>query len=753
MTSSSPQRRPLHFNSIATDWVAPQNRDLAAIVEFHRRFPEYEPTALVSLPAIAQEAGVGAVYIKNESNRCGLPAFKILGASWGTYRAITKRLGLPLNTTFDAIQQALSSSTLTLYAATDGNHGRAIARMARLFGISAEIHVPYCMKEDIINFIRQEGGKVIVSKRGYDDAVQEAFVASQHPQGLFIQDCSFGNYTEVPQWIVDGYETMVHEIDEQLQGKLPNLVIAPVGVGSLAQSVVTHYKTSGSCSKIMSVEADTAASLWKRLVRGEKSSVQSAPTIMAGLECATISEQSWPILQRGIDVSATVSDFEAHEACETLHKLGVAAGPCGAASLAALRRLTTEEKSALGLTKGSVVVLLSTEGLRTYDIPHDVSEDDPVALTQALVRINSANPALGSEPGPGETEIAKFICSWFEYRDIDAHWVEPVKGRPSVVGVAKGRGGGKRLLLNGHTDTVTLLGYDGNPLDPRIEDGKLYGRGSADMKSGLAAQMVTAARIKRLQLAGDVVVTAVADEELESLGTVNVLAAGWRADAAIVSECTDMAITRAHKGFVWLEIDVHGVAAHGSRPDLGYDAISKSGYVLVELDRYAALLQQREADQVVGPPSAHASIIQGGEEVSSYPAKCTITLERRTVAGESPAAVERELRDILNQIAANVVGFKYDLRVTFSRPPFHMAEDAALTQLVRKYAKMVTLAEPKITGAPYWTDSALLLHAGIPTILFGPRGEGFHGKDEFVYSDSITQTAQILTHIAEEFCA
>lgn len=546
---------------------------------------------------------------------------------------------------------------------------------------------------------------------------------------------------------------MLHEIDEQLGDKSPALVIAPVGVGSFAHAVVAHYKKPGSRSKVMAVEPDTAACLWKRLVRGETNSFQSAPSIMAGLECSTVSEISWPVLQKGIDVSATVSDFEAHEACETLHKLGVAAGPCGAATLAALRRLSSDDKSALGLNKDSIVVLISTEGLRSYDIPRDVSDDDPVALTQALVRIDSSNPALGSEPGPGETEIAKFICSWFEYRDIDAHWVEPVKGRPSVVAVVKGSGGGKRLLLNGHTDTVTLVGYDGDPLAPTIDNGKLYGRGSADMKSGLAAQMVAAANVKQLQLAGDLIVTAVADEELESLGTVNVLAAGWRADAAIVSECTDMAITRAHKGFVWLEIDVHGVAAHGSRPDLGYDAITKSGYVLVVLDHYAKQLQQREADPVVGPPSAHASLIQGGEEVSSYPAKCTITLERRTVADESPAAIEREIRDILDQITAATPGFRYDLRATFSRPPFHMAEDASLTQLVRKHFKAVAHAEPTISGAPYWTDSALLLEAGIPTILFGPRGEGFHAKEEFVYTDSVVQTAQILTQIGKEFCA
>ncbi|EJP65043.1 acetylornithine deacetylase [Beauveria bassiana ARSEF 2860] len=753
-SSPSPHRRPLHFNALAKDWAAPPNKDLPSIVQFHQRFPGYEPTPLVSLPSLAREAGVGAVYVKNESDRCGLPAFKILGASWGTYRAVTKRLGLPLDTALEAIRDALSAaSPLTLYAATDGNHGRAVARMARLLGVAAEIHVPFCMKQDIIDLIRQQGGNVTVSRQGYDAAVQEAFAAAQHPQGLFIQDCSFGDYTQVPQWIVDGYETMTHEIDEQLGGKWPHLVIAPVGVGSFANSVVMHYKTPDLRSKVMSVEPDTAACLWKRLVRGEKESVQSAPTIMAGLECSTVSEGAWPVLEKGIDVSATVSDFEAHQACTRLHELGVAAGPCGGAALAGLRRLTSDDKTALGLDEKSIVVLLSTEGLRSYDIPHNVSDDDPVALTQALVRIDSSSPALGSKPGPGETEIAKFICSWFEYRDIDAHWVEPVKGRPSVIGVVPGRGDGKRLALNGHIDTVTLLGYDGDPLDPVINNEKMYGRGSADMKSGLAAQMVAAANAKRLQLAGDVIVMAVADEEYESLGTSSVLGAGWRADAAIVSECTDLAITRAHKGFVWLEIDVHGVAAHGSRPDLGYDAISKSGYVLVELDRYAEQLQQREADVVVGPPSAHASLIQGGEEVSSYPAKCTITLERRTVAGETPAIVEREVRELLGRIAATTSGFQYDLRVTFHRPPFFMAEDAPLTQLVRKHTERVTRGDAKIVGAPFWTDSALLLEAGIPTILFGPRGEGFHAKKEFVYTDSIVQTSQILTQLAQEFCA
>lgn len=239
---------------------------------------------------------------------------------------------------------------------------------------------------------------------------------------------------------------MMQEIDEQLNGKTPDLVVSPVGVGSFSQSVVTHFKQQGKGSAIMAVEPDTAACLWKRLERGEETIAKSCPTAMAGLDCATLSTQSWPILQAGIDISATVSDFEAHQACQTLAAAGISAGPCGAASLAAVRRLSHNDKAELGLNETSTVVLLCTEGMREYDVPLDVAVEDPVALTQKLVQINSASPSLGSIPGPGEMEIAKFICSWLEYRDIDAHWIEPVKGRPSVVGVAKGSGGGQRLM-------------------------------------------------------------------------------------------------------------------------------------------------------------------------------------------------------------------------------------------------------------------------------------------------------------------
>jgi acetylornithine deacetylase/succinyl-diaminopimelate desuccinylase-like protein len=217
----------------------------------------------------------------------------------------------------------------------------------------------------------------------------------------------------------------------------------------------------------------------------------------------------------------------------------------------------------MGLKQDSVVVLLCTEGKREYDIPQDVSVEDPASLTQTLVRINSANPSLGL--GPGEVEIARYITAWLEHRDIESHWIAVTEGRPSVVGVVRGSGaaGGRSLMFNGHIDTVTLAGYDGDPLSGSIRDGKIYGRGTADMKGGIAAAMIALSNIKGrgLGLRGDVIFTGVADEEAESIGTEQVLRAGWRSDAAIVNEPTGLDIIHAHKGFVWLEVDIHGLAA------------------------------------------------------------------------------------------------------------------------------------------------------------------------------------------------
>lgn len=386
-------------------------------------------------------------------------------------------------------------------------------------------------------------------------------------------------------------------------------------------------------------------------------------------------------------------------------------------------------------------------------IPNGLSSDDVIALTKTLVQIDSSNPDFGSTPGPGETAIAEYIAAWLQHRGIEHHWIEPTPGRPSVVGVVRGTGGGKSLMFNGHTDTVTNLGYDGDALSADIVDGNMYGRGTADMKSGLAASMLALASAKSKALRGDVILAAVADEESESVGTEQVLAEGWRADAAIVAEPTEMALINTHKGFALYEVDIHGVASHGSRADLGVDAICKAGYFLVELDRHAKELQNRFGDDVpeTGAPSIHAGVIKGGEEIASYPALCTVFVERRTIGGETAETARLELQAILEKLAATVPDFKFTLRSTFSRAPFSTPRDHDFVQLVAKHAFKAMGEEPTIRGERYWTDMALMDEAGIPGLIWGPKGYGLHAKTEWVEVESVRQLAAAFIDITEEF--
>ncbi|KAI1764942.1 acetylornithine deacetylase [Hypoxylon sp. FL1150] len=746
-------RRPVYFNQDArTGSVTPPSTTPEFITKFHQALPDYKHTKLVCLDDVSKEIGVGQVFLKDESSRFGLSSFKFLGASWGAFRAITRHLECPLDVDIQVLKEKLLEMPTRLIAATDGNHGRAVARMGRILSTEVDIYVPARMETAAINRIREEGATIFVSSGSYDAAIQEAYDAASN-KGILVQDFAFENYEEIPKWIIDGYDTMLSEIDHDLQGINPDLVILPVGVGSLAHSVVSHYKSKENPPAILAVEPDTAACLWKSLRRGEVQAEQTTYTIMSGLDCGTISSISWPVLQSGVDASLTISDYEAHLASVYLtNEANVSSGPCGAASLAALRRLNDSDKTKLGLKHDSVVVLLSTEGEREYDTPLDVSVDDPIVLTQTLVRINSANPTLGSIPGPGETKIAQYIAQWLEYRDIETHWIEPTKGRPSIAGMARGSGGGASLMLNGHIDTATLLGYDGDALSGEIRDGKLYGRGAADMKGGVAAALVALANAKEMKLRGDVVFAGVADEEAVSIGTQQVLEAGWKTDAAIVSEPTDLGIVYAHKGFVWLQVNIHGLAAHGSRPDLGVDAISHAGYFLVELDKYARRLKTSGRDSNVGPPSVHASVIKGGEEASSYPALCTIVLERRTVPGETSETVRQEVEALLKKVSDDIPDFRYDLSVTFRRSAFSVPLTDPFVSLAGGVIGKTLEREPSFRGESFWTDCALLKDAGITTFLWGPQGQGLHAKEEFVEVESVKLVADGLTEIASRVC-
>jgi acetylornithine deacetylase len=306
-------------------------------------------------------------------------------------------------------------------------------------------------------------------------------------------------------------------------------------------------------------------------------------------------------------------------------------------------------------------------------------------------------------------------------------------------------------MLNGHLDTVSLAGFDGDPLVPVIADGRMVGRGAYDMKSGVAAMMVAAVQAQTEPLRGDILVCCVADEEHSSLGTAEVLTR-FTADAAIVTEPMNLEPTLWHKGFVWLDITVHGRAFHGSRPDEGIDAITKAGYVLVELDRLADHLATQPGHDRLGPGSIHASLIHGGEEASSYPASCTITVERRTIPGETAATVAQELQTILDRLQATVPNFRADLTVTLERHPFETDPESAIARCIRSAARDVLGSAPPLRAEPFWTDASLMDQAGIPTVLFGATGAGAHSAHEWVDLASIETLTDILTRTIRDWC-
>jgi acetylornithine deacetylase len=376
--------------------------------------------------------------------------------------------------------------------------------------------------------------------------------------------------------------------------------------------------------------------------------------------------------------------------------------------------------------------------------------NESIRLLEQLVSIDSVNPSLVSG-GAGETEIAKFIESWLQARGFETHWLENTKGRPSVIGILKGSGGGKSLMLNGHVDTVTLAG---NPdgINPRIENGKMFARGAYDMKCGVAAMLVAASRASKLNLRGDVIVACVSDEEYASIGSFE-LVKTFKADAAIVTEPTELELVTAHKGFVWLTIETHGVAAHGSRPLEGVDAIAKMGKVLVALEQMDLDLRANPTHFLLESGSVHASIISGGQELSSYPAHCKLEVERRTIPGETAAVIEQQFRTMLEGIKATDSSFQYSLKMGLERVPHEVLESEEIVQTLLKNATQILERTPKIRAETFWTDCAALSSVGIPSFLFGAIGAGAHSANEWVDLNSVVQLEEILFSTIKEFCS
>lgn len=366
----TPPGRPIYFNEKTGDVQV--DVDLSIVQQFHQQLPNYARTPLVSLNDVAKKLNVKQVFIKDESNRLGLPAFKILGASWGSCRAIIAKTGIPTDSSLDRIAEAAQREGIVLLTASAGNHGRALAVMARTLGVQARIYVPRTINDEAIRLISSEGAEVIVSTEDYDGAMREAWDnANKTEGGLFVQDTAFEGYQDIPGWIVEGYSTLLCEIEDQLQEQdlKATLVVTPVGVGSLAHDVVRHCKSNDRDCAVMSVEPDTAACLYQSLAAGRPTRVITTKTTMEGMNCGTLSSTVFHDLQHGTDASATISDYESHQAIQYLSSKSINSGPCGGAALAALWRLAESLSWPKWLTEDAVIIVLSTEGPREYSIP------------------------------------------------------------------------------------------------------------------------------------------------------------------------------------------------------------------------------------------------------------------------------------------------------------------------------------------------------------------------------------------------
>jgi acetylornithine deacetylase len=381
----------------------------------------------------------------------------------------------------------------------------------------------------------------------------------------------------------------------------------------------------------------------------------------------------------------------------------------------------------------------------------EVDRSDLIRTLCDLVRINSINPVLVSG-APGEGEIARYVATWLGDAGLEVLIDEPEPGRLSVAARLPGTGGGRSLMLNAHMDTVGVEGM-AEPWSGAVRDGKLYGRGAYDMKGSLAACMAAAKVLARQtsRLRGDLVVAAVADEEYGSIGTTGLLKR-VRTDAAIVTEPTSLRICRAHKGYLWIEVEVEGRAAHGSRFDLGIDANLRMGRFLVALEGLERELRARPPHPLVGPPSLHAAQLEGGTGLSTYAARSRVRIERRTIPGETEAGAVAEIDGLLDRLSKADPSLRISRRTFFSRDAFEIGPDAGIVQTLDAAARSVLPEPPAHVGDTPWMDSALTAAAGIETVVFGPHGTGAHAAEEWVDLASVAATASVLVETARSWC-
>ena len=380
-----------------------------------------------------------------------------------------------------------------------------------------------------------------------------------------------------------------------------------------------------------------------------------------------------------------------------------------------------------------------------------IDETYLIETTQKLVQIDSTNPSLSTD-GAGETEIAIYVDGEMKKLGLDVKRREVAPGRENVVGVLKGSGGGRSLLLNAHLDTVGVEGM-AEPFSGDLRDERIYGRGSQDMKASIAAMLAATKAIvdAEIQLAGDLLVTFVADEENLSIG-MEALIEEYGADAAIVTEPTEMQPCLAHRGFILFDVEIYGRAAHGSRYMDGVDANVRMGRFLVELEKLGKDVLAREPHPLAGPASLHAALVQGGTELFTYADKATATIEWRTIPGETVEGCQAELQLILDGLAEADSTFKGQVKATFWRYPFEIRRDAAIVQQLDAVLESRLGDAPVHIGQTFWTDAALLAEVGIDSVLLGPIGHGLHSAEEWVDVQSVIDLAYVLAETTIGFC-
>ena len=379
-----------------------------------------------------------------------------------------------------------------------------------------------------------------------------------------------------------------------------------------------------------------------------------------------------------------------------------------------------------------------------------IPRGDAVALARVLIQIDSRNPTLAPD-SPGEGDCARTLAAVLDDWGFEVRLVDGAPGRPNVV-ASIGPANAPALMLNGHLDVVGVEGMIHEPFSANLHSGRIYGRGSADMKGGLAAMCAAAVAGTSNESERQVLVTAVVDEEYESLGMRALLAAGIRAQEAIITEPTRLAICPAHRGFAWFDVELRGKAAHGSRYDVGIDAIMHAGLLLAELDRLEHERKAGPAHPLLGRGSLHASKIEGGVGMSTYPELCNLAIERRTIPGESVEKAMREITDACARVRS--ARPEFDARVTLSTAqlPSDVPVDAPI---VRRLAGAVEREgiPVRIEGLSAWTDAALLNEAGIPAVCFGPGDIALaHAAEEFVPVDDIERATRVLARVVRDWC-